>query len=131
MMTDPIADMLARLKNALRAGHQRVDVPASKIKMEVARILKDEGYIVTYKPITEGNKKLLRIYLKYGEAGEHVITDLKRISRPGRRVYVRASEIPRVRGGLGIAILSTSQGVMTGQAARRKNIGGELLCYVY
>lgn len=131
MMTDPIADMLARMKNALRAGHQRVDVPASKIKAEIARILKEEGYIVNYKPVVEGNKKILRIYLKYGDAGEQVITNLERISRPGRRVYVKASEIPRVRGGLGIAILSTSQGLMTGQSARRKNLGGEVLCYVY
>lgn len=131
MMTDPIADMLARMKNALRAGHQRVDVPASKIKTEIARILKEEGYIVNYKPVTEGNKRILRIYLKYGEAGEQVITNLERVSRPGRRVYVKVSEIPRVRGGLGIAILSTSQGIMTGHSARRKNLGGEVLCYVY
>ncbi len=130
MMTDPIADMLARMKNALRAGHQRVDVPASKIKAEIARILKEEGYIVNYKPVVEGNKKILRIYLKYGDAGEQVITNLERVSRPGRRVYVKASEIPRVRGGLGIAILSTSQGLMTGQSARRRNLGGEVLCYV-
>ncbi|HXF04356.1 MAG TPA: 30S ribosomal protein S8 [Blastocatellia bacterium] len=131
MMTDPIADMLARMKNALRAGHQRVDVPASKIKAEIARILKEEGYIVNYKPVVEGNKKILRIYLKYGDGGEQVITNLERVSRPGRRIYVKASEIPRVRGGLGIAILSTSQGLMTGQSARRKNLGGEVLCYVY
>lgn len=131
MMTDPIADMLARIKNALRAGHQRVDVPASKIKAEIARILKEEGYIVNYKPVVEGNKKILRIYLKYGDGGEQVITNLERVSRPGRRVYVKAGEIPRVRGGLGIAILSTSQGLMTGQSARRKNLGGEVLCYVY
>lgn len=130
-MTDPIADMLTRMRNALAAKHQRVDVPASKIKTEIARILKDEGYITNFKVLGEGPRKILRIYLKYGPQGEKVISHLQRVSRPGRRVYVGARQIPRVLGGLGISVLSTPQGIMTGRDARRRNLGGEVLCYVY
>ncbi|MCS6806239.1 MAG: 30S ribosomal protein S8 [Acidobacteriota bacterium] len=130
-MTDPIADMLTRMRNGLKARHQRVDIPASRIKMEIARILREEGYIFNYKLLGEGAHKVLRVYLKYGPKGEAVISQLERVSKPGRRYYVSAQEIPRVRGGLGISILSTSQGVMTGREARRRNIGGEVLCSVY
>lgn len=129
-MTDPIADMLTRMRNGLKARHQRVDVPASKMKMEIARILKEEGYILNYKLLGDGARKVLRIYLKYGPQGEAVISQLARVSKPGRRYYVGSQEIPRVRGGLGISVLSTSQGVMTGREARRRNIGGEVLCSV-
>lgn len=129
-MTDPIADMLTRMRNGLKARHQRVDVPASKMKMEIARILKEEGYILNYKLLGDGTRKVLRIYLKYGPQGEAVISQLERVSKPGRRYYVGSQEIPRVRGGLGISVLSTSQGVMTGREARRRNIGGEVLCSV-
>jgi len=131
MMTDPIADMLTRIRNAVRAHHSRVDVPASRMKVEIARILKEEGYISNYKIMGEGVKKTLRLYLKYGPEGESPIMNLERISRPGRRIYVGAKEIPRVLGGLGIAILSTPKGIMTGRDARRHNVGGEVLCYVY
>jgi small subunit ribosomal protein S8 len=130
-MTDPIADMLTRIRNALAARHQRVDIPASKIKAEIARVLRQEGYINTYKVVGEGTRKVLRIYLKYGPSGEDVITYLQRVSSPGRRTYVRAKEIPRVLGGLGVNVLSTSHGVMTGREARRKNLGGEVLCNIY
>lgn len=130
-MTDPIADMLTRIRNALAARHQRVDIPASKIKTEIARVLKEEGYINTFKVIGEGPRKTLRIYLKYGPEGEDVITHLERVSKPGRRVYVGAEEIPYVLQGLGICILTTSQGIMTGREARRRHIGGEVLCYIY
>ncbi len=130
-MTDPIADMLTRIRNALAARHQRVDIPASKIKTEIARVLKEEGYINTFKVIGEGPHKTLRIYLKYGPEGEDVITHLERVSKPGRRVYVGAEEIPYVLQGLGICILTTSQGIMTGHEARRRHIGGEVLCYIY
>ncbi|GBC83303.1 30S ribosomal protein S8 [bacterium HR10] len=131
MMTDPIADMLTRIRNAVRARHPRVDVPASKMKVEIARILKEEGYISNYKVMGEGAKKTLRLYLKYGPEGESPILNLERVSKPGRRIYVGAREIPRVLGGLGIAILSTPKGVMTGREARRRNVGGEVLCCVY
>ncbi len=131
MMTDPIADMLTRIRNAVRARHPRVDVPASRIKVEIARILKEEGYISNYKVMGEGVKKTLRLYLKYGPEGETPIQNLERISKPGRRIYVGVREIPRVLGGLGIAILSTPQGIMTGREARRRRVGGEVLCYVY
>jgi len=131
MMTDPIADMLTRIRNAVRARHPRVDVPASKLKVEIARILKEEGYINNFKVMGEGAKKTLRLYLKYGPEGETPILNLERVSRPGRRIYVGAKEIPRVLGGLGVAILSTPKGIMTGRDARRRNVGGEVLCYIY
>jgi len=130
-MTDPIADMLTRMRNALGAKHQRVDMPASKVKADIARILREEGYITNFKVIGDGAHRTLRVYLKYGPQGEEVIERLQRVSKPGRRVYVGAQEIPRVLGGLGISVLSTSQGIMTGREARRRNIGGEVLCNVY
>jgi small subunit ribosomal protein S8 len=130
-LTDPVADMLARIRNAIGARHQKVDIPTSKLKTEIARILKEEGYIVNYKPVEEEGHKLLRIYLKYGNGSEAAISNVARVSRPGCRVYVRRTEIPRVLGGLGINILTTPRGVMTGSQARKQGLGGELLCEVW
>lgn len=123
--------MLTRVRNAMRARHPKVDVPSSKLKLEIARILKEEGYILNYKIADEGTKKSIRIYLKYTAANEPVISKIERISRPGCRVYVGSQDVPRVLGGLGISILTTPRGVMTGTAARKENVGGELLCRVY
>ena len=130
-LTDPVADFLTRIRNAMRSRHQKLDVPASKLKAEIARILKDEGYIANYKPTEEGGMKVLRVYLKYGPNNESVIRDLRRVSRPGCRVYQGKDDIRRVQGGLGIAILTTPKGVMTGRQARREGVGGELLCEVW
>jgi small subunit ribosomal protein S8 len=130
-LTDPVADFLTRIRNAMRARHQKLDVPASKLKAEIARILKEEGYIANYKPTEEDGKKVIRVYLKYGANNESVIRDLKRVSRPGCRVYQGKNEIRRVQGGFGIAILTTPKGVMTGRQARREGVGGELLCEVW
>lgn len=129
--TDPIADMLTRVRNALKARHQKVDVPASNLKMEIARILKEEGYIVNFKLVEEGVVRSIRIYLKYTPANEPAIAAIQRVSRPGCRVYVGSGEIPRVLGGLGVNILTTPRGVMTGRSAHREGIGGELLCQVW
>ena len=123
--------MLARIRNAVTAKHSRVDVPASKLKLEIARILKEEGYIASFKGVEEEGRKVLRVYLKYGNNNESAITNLNRISRPGCRVYVGRDEIPRVLGGLGINILTTPKGVMTGRQARKQGVGGELLCEVW
>ncbi|HEY3136308.1 MAG TPA: 30S ribosomal protein S8 [Blastocatellia bacterium] len=130
-MTDPIADMLTRVRNAYAAKHQKVDVPASNLKVEIARILKEEGFINNYKVIGENTVKNIRIYLKYGAKGEQVLSKLERVSKPGCRVYVSGTSVPKVLGGMGINILSTSRGLMTDRRARREKIGGELLCRVY
>jgi small subunit ribosomal protein S8 len=130
-LTDPVADMLARIRNAIRARHQKVDVPASNLKTEIARILKEEGYISNFKATEEEGHKIIRIYLKYTSNNEAAISNVARVSRPGCRVYVRRSEIPRVLGGLGINILTTPRGVMTGRQARKQGLGGELLCEVW
>jgi small subunit ribosomal protein S8 len=130
-MTDPIADMLTRVRNALSAKHQKVDVPSSKIKLEIARILKEEGFISSYKLTGEGTRLNIRIYLKYGAKGEQLLSKLERVSRPGCRVYVDSKSIPKVLSGLGINILSTSQGLKTDNQARREKVGGEILCRVY
>ncbi|MGE5487289.1 MAG: 30S ribosomal protein S8 [bacterium] len=130
MTTDPIADMLTRIRNAMTARHPKVDVPASKLKIEIARILKEEGYILNYKVAEEGPKRVIKIYLKYQPNNKPVISELTRISRPGCRVYVAHKEIPSVLGGLGINILTTPRGVMTGRDARKQRVGGELLCQV-
>ena len=130
-MTDPIADMLARIRNAVSAKHSRVDVPASKLKLEIARILKEEGYINNFVLKGEGAKRLIRIFLRYDARGTSSITHLQRVSRPGRRVYVNSHQIPRVLGGYGINIVSTSRGLMSGKMARKENIGGEVLAEVY
>ena len=126
-VTDSIADMFTRIRNGIQARHQRVDMPSSKLKVEVARILKDEGYISSFKVNEEGKKKVLRIVLRYGADGENVISTLDRVSRPGRRVYCGAKEIPKVQGGLGVNIVTTPRGVMTGKQARRTGVGGEIL----
>ena len=131
MTSDPIADMLTRIRNAIIARHPKVDVPGSRLKMEIARILKDEGYILNFKMAEEGVKKIIKIYLKYTPANLPVISKIERISRPGCRVYVGSEDIPRVLGGMGINILTTPRGVMTGSAARKQRVGGELLCQVY
>ena len=129
--TDPVADFLTRLRNAHGARHQKLDVPASKLKLEIARILKEEGYVTNYKVTDEEGKKTLRVYLKYGPNNEAAINCIERVSRPGCRVYVGRNEINRVLGGLGINILTTPKGVMTGRQARKEGVGGEVLCQVY
>jgi small subunit ribosomal protein S8 len=131
MTSDPIADMLTRVRNAIAARHPKVDVPASKLKTEIARILKEEGYIANYKVAEEGVKKTIKIYLKYTPANTSVITKIERVSRPGCRSYAGRNEIPQVQGGLGISILTTPRGVMTGRSARREGVGGEILCRVW
>ena len=131
MTSDPIADMLTRIRNALAARHPKVDVPASRLKMEIARILKDQGYILNFKPAEEGSRSLIRIYLKYTPGNQPVISRLERVSRPGCRVYVGSKKTPRVLGGLGISILTTPKGVMTGQEATSAGVGGEVLCHLW
>jgi len=130
-LTDPVGDFLTRIRNAMRARHQKMDVPASNLKAEIARILKEEGYISNYKATEEDGKRVLRVYLKYGANNEAAICDLKRISRPGCRVYIGKDEIRRVQGGLGISIMTTPKGVMTGRTARKENVGGEVLAHVW
>ena len=129
--SDPIADMLTRIRNAMATRHAKVDVPSSRLKTDLAKILKDEGFIANYKLTEEGAKKSIRIYLKYTPANLPVISHIERISRPGNRVYVGSREVPRVLGGLGINILTTPRGVMTGSSARKEGVGGEVLCHVW
>jgi small subunit ribosomal protein S8 len=129
--TDPVADLLTRIRNAINARQQKLDVPASKLKTEIARILKEEGYLSNFKATEENGRKLLRLYIKYGSNNDAAITNLERVSRPGCRVYVGHNEIPRVLGGLGISILTTPKGVMTGRQARKTGVGGEILCEVW
>lgn len=131
VMTDPIADLLTRIRNANIAYHETLDVPASKMKLSLVEILKAEGYIRDYVYITDNKQGILRLQLKYGPNKERVVTGLKRISRPGLRVYARKDEVPRVLGGLGIAVLSTSRGLMTDKQARHAGVGGEVICYVW
>lgn len=131
MVTDPIADMLTRIRNAAKARHPRVDMPSSNLKVEIARILKDEGYLAAFKVVEEKSKKTLRVSLRYTTDRSSVITDLRRVSRPGCRRYVGKGDIRAVVGGMGISILSTPRGVMTGQAAKKAGVGGELLCEVW
>ena len=130
-MTDTIADMLTRIRNALIAKHDSVEIPASTMKKAIAQILVDEGYIKSFEVIADGEKKTIRIQLKYGQNKQRVIVGIKRISRPGLRVYARKDEVPKVLGGLGIAIVSTSRGVMTDREARKQGVGGEVLAYVW
>jgi small subunit ribosomal protein S8 len=131
MISDPIADMLTRVRNALSARHPKVDVPGSKLKVEIARILKEEGYITNFKLAEEGVKKVIKIYLKYTPGNAPVISRIERVSRPGCRVYVGSKDVPRVLGGMGINILTTPKGVMTGATARKEGVGGELLCQIW
>jgi len=129
-VSDPIADMLTRIRNAVMVRHDSVLIPASKMKLSIARILKEEGFVSDYEVLRGKPHRVIRIHLKYSDRNQPVLSGLERVSKPGLRVYVDQKEIPRVAGGLGIAIISTSKGVMTGQQAWRQRIGGELLCYV-
>ena len=131
VVTDTIADMLTRIRNANSMGYEEVEVPASKLKVELARILKEEGFIKEYKVVSEDVQKNILLTLKYGNKKEKVITGLRRISKPGLRVYVKSDEVPKVLNGLGIAIISTSKGIMTDKEARKLNLGGEVLAYVW
>jgi len=130
-MTDPIADMLVRIRNASRAEHEKVDIPASKLKTRIAGILKDEGFIKNYRLIEDAKQGTLRIYLKYGAGNEKMISGLVRVSTPGRRVYVAHGKVPSILAGMGIAIVSTSKGVLTDRDVRREKVGGEVLAYVW
>ncbi len=131
MMTDPIADMLTRIRNANLAVHDKVDIPASKLKVEIAKILRAEGYIKNFKVLEADKHRVLRIYLKYGPGNQRIIIGLRRVSRPGLRMYATSRRLPRVMSGLGVAILSTSQGIMSERTARERSVGGEVLCYVW
>ncbi|MFA5523678.1 MAG: 30S ribosomal protein S8 [Tissierellales bacterium] len=131
MMTDPIADMLTRIRNGNNAKHETVDIPASNMKKSLAKILLEEGFIKGYDVIEDAKQGILRVQLKYGKENEKIISGLKRISKPGLRVYVKSDEIPRVLGGLGIAVLSTSKGIITDKTARKESVGGEVICYIW
>lgn len=131
VMTDPIADMLTRIRNALVAKHTSINIPASNMKRSIAEILKDEGFIRRFTQVDDGKQGIIKIDLKYGPNGEKVISGLKRISKPGLRVYANKDQVPKVLGGLGVAILSTSNGVITDKKAREEGIGGEVLCYIW
>jgi small subunit ribosomal protein S8 len=131
MMSDPIADLLTRIRNASRAEHEKVDIPASKLKVRIAELLKAEGFIKNYRLIEDDKQGMLRVYLKYGAGNEKMIAGLVRVSRPGRRLYVGKDEIPSILGGMGTAILSTSRGVMTDRESRKQQVGGEVLAYVW
>ncbi len=131
MMTDPIADMLTRIRNANLAVHDRVDIPASRLKVEIAKILRAEGYIKNFKVLEADKRRVLRIYLKYGPGNQRIISGVRRVSRPGLRVYATSRRLPRVLSGLGVAILSTSQGIMSERSAKDRAVGGEVLCYVW
>jgi small subunit ribosomal protein S8 len=131
LVSDPIADLLTRVRNANRASHEKVDIPFSKMKQEIVRLIKEEGFIRNYRMLEGRPQGTLRVFMKYGPNRERVIKDLKRISKPGRRIYTSADSIPKVLGGLGVAILSTSQGIMTDRQARRSRLGGEVICYIW
>ncbi|OGW24590.1 MAG: 30S ribosomal protein S8 [Nitrospirae bacterium GWC2_42_7] len=131
MLTDPIADMLTRMRNALMIKSEKVDIPASRMKLEIAKILKEEGFIRAYKILKDKKQGILRITLKYSPDEEALISGLKRISKPGRRVYVNADLVPTVMGGVGISILTTSKGILTGKVCRRDKVGGEVLCHIW
>jgi len=130
-MTDPVADMLTRIRNALLAGKEKVDIPASSLKEDIARILQEEGYIKSYRVLSDNKQGVVRITLKYGDLDTPAIARIQRISTPGRRVYVSAKDVPRVLSGMGVAIMSTSKGVLTDADSRKQNVGGEVLCHVW
>ncbi len=130
-MTDPIADMLTRIRNAGHARFDKVDIPASRMKISLARIFKDEGFIKNYKVIKDNRQGILRVYLKYGDQQQALIQGLRRVSKPGRRVYAGSEELPRVQGGLGVAVISTSKGVVSDRQARKMHMGGEVLCEIW
>ena len=131
MRSDPIADLLTRIRNGSRAEHEKVDIPSSKIKVRVAEILKDEGFIKNFRVLDDTKQGMLRVYLKYGPGNEKVISGLVRVSTPGRRVYVNHDNIPSILGGMGVALVSTSRGVLTDRDARKERVGGEVLAYVW
>ena len=131
MVSDPVADLLTRIRNGSMAEHEKVDVPASKLKVRIAEILKEEGFIKNFRIIEDRKQGVLRVYLKYGSGQERVITGLRRVSKPGRRLYVAAEKVPSVLGGMGVAILSTPRGVMTDRESKKAKVGGEVLCYVW
>ena len=131
MMSDPIADFLTRIRNASRAEHEKVDIPSSKLKLRMAEILKDEGFIKNFRVIEDNKQGMLRVYLKYGAGSEKIISGIVRVSRPGRRIYVTKDKIPTILGGMGVAILCTSAGVMTDRQVRKQHLGGEVLAYVW
>jgi len=131
VVTNPIGDLLARIRNGSLAEHEKIDVPASKLKVRVVEILKQEGFVKNFRLIEDKKQGVLRVYLKYGPGQERVITGLRRVSKPGRRLYVSADKVPSVLGGMGVAILSTSRGVMTDRDSRKAQVGGEVLCYVW
>ena len=131
MVTDPVADMLTRIRNGSLAEHEKVDIPSSKLRVRLAEILKEEGFIKNFRLIEDKRQGVLRVYLKYGPSQERVISGLRRVSKPGRRLYVGADRIPSVLGGMGVAILSTPQGVLTDRESRKAKVGGEVLCYVW
>ena len=131
MVTDPVADMLARIRNGSLAEHEKVDIPSSKLRVRLAEILKEEGFIKNFRLIEDKRQGVLRVYLKYGPGQERVISGLRRVSKPGRRLYVGADRIPSVLGGMGVAILSTPHGVLTDRESRKARVGGEVLCYVW
>lgn len=130
-MTDPIADMLTRIRNATLVRHDRTDIPASRMKMDIAKILKQEGYIRTFKLLEEGPQGVIRLFLKYADDGEPVIHGIKRVSSPGRRVYANVNELPKVQNGLGVAVVSTNRGVLSDEQARGMRVGGEILCEIW
>jgi small subunit ribosomal protein S8 len=130
-ISDPISDLLTRLRNAMGAGHERVDIPASRLKEDLLRVLAEEGYIAAYRRVEEEGRPVLRVLLKYDAEGESVVSGLERVSRPGRRIYARSGQMPEVLGGLGTAIVSTSRGLVTGKRAREERLGGEILCNVW
>ncbi|NLG31903.1 MAG: 30S ribosomal protein S8 [Syntrophomonadaceae bacterium] len=130
-MTDPVADFLTRIRNGNMVMHETVEIPSSRLKVEIARILKEEGYIKEFEYIEDGKQGIIRVYLKYGPNKQRVITGIKRISKPGLRVYVKKDDIPRVLGGLGTAVVSTSKGLMTDKKARKEGLGGEVICYIW
>jgi small subunit ribosomal protein S8 len=129
--SDPLSDLLTRLKNGMRAGHERVDVPSSRVKEAVLKVLEQEGFVSSFRKVQEEGRPVLRVGLKYDHEGEPIVTGLERVSRPGRRVYAKADAIPEVLGGLGVSIVSTSKGIVTDRAAREARLGGEVLCNVW
>jgi len=131
MLTDPIADMLTRIRNSVLIKNEKIDIPASRMKVEIAKILKEEGFVKSYKIIKDKKQGILRLTPKYGIDGKPLITGLKRISTPGRRVYIGKDEIPMVMGGVGIAVITTSKGILTDKECRREGVGGEVLCYIW
>lgn len=129
--SDPLSDLLTRLKNGMRAGHERVDVPSSRVKEAVLKVLEEEGFVASFRKVQEAGRPVLRVGLKYDHEGEPIVSGIERVSRPGRRVYAKADAIPKVLGGLGVSIVSTSKGIVTDRTARQSRLGGEVLCNIW